>query len=272
MSVVSDDIELIVHGCFMKNPDCCVEDMFTETRTTIYIDMIVVHEWRSPSVCYKYALCQPLTVYSAELGLADLFRPGGVDFTLERLENLESPINNFCLEYCNVNISHQHICNLKHMLSTKLEKDVRAFIEGEPKEGELPNSVMKIIERKPKEVVFYSRFGVRALHMCADEQVFDENYEEFTKCWGHRFSDPDQVRDPSSSLALLRTRIFSEEDSAMHKSCPVCLEMLPVGREVRETPCAHLYHMHCIRKWFEKENTCPMCRKILCNLDSLSVI
>ena len=47
--------------------------------------------------------------------------------------------------------------------------------------------------------------------------------------------------------------------------CTICYEQLDTGdvetRETRETlPCDHSFHVPCIRKWLETDNTCPVCR------------
>ena len=44
------------------------------------------------------------------------------------------------------------------------------------------------------------------------------------------------------------------------KDCPICLESI---REFeRELSCNHTYCPECIDRWFEGNNTCPLCKKI----------
>lgn len=38
--------------------------------------------------------------------------------------------------------------------------------------------------------------------------------------------------------------------------CPICLEELS---SARITPCNHLFHMFCLKKWLNVQNKCPMC-------------
>ena len=39
--------------------------------------------------------------------------------------------------------------------------------------------------------------------------------------------------------------------------CSVCLDGLTGGREL---PCAHVFHDSCVRPWFDRQHTCPLCR------------
>ncbi|KAK8941510.1 hypothetical protein KSP40_PGU021657 [Platanthera guangdongensis] len=42
--------------------------------------------------------------------------------------------------------------------------------------------------------------------------------------------------------------------------CAVCLEEMVAGVEVVWTPCEHLFHGECLRRWFERAGSCPLCR------------
>ncbi|KAK1292537.1 E3 ubiquitin ligase BIG BROTHER [Acorus calamus] len=42
--------------------------------------------------------------------------------------------------------------------------------------------------------------------------------------------------------------------------CPVCLQRLVIGEEIKRMPCGHLFHGECIFRWLERSRTCPMCR------------
>lgn len=30
--------------------------------------------------------------------------------------------------------------------------------------------------------------------------------------------------------------------------------------EAKKLPCGHLFHVHCLRSWLERQHTCPTCR------------
>ena len=42
--------------------------------------------------------------------------------------------------------------------------------------------------------------------------------------------------------------------------CPICLEELQAARI---TPCNHLFHMLCLKKWLNVQDKCPMCHAII---------
>lgn len=42
--------------------------------------------------------------------------------------------------------------------------------------------------------------------------------------------------------------------------CSVCLEDFEMGTEVKEMPCQHKFHSHCILPWLELHSSCPICR------------
>jgi hypothetical protein len=42
-------------------------------------------------------------------------------------------------------------------------------------------------------------------------------------------------------------------------SCAVCLSDFGWGDTMRQLPCEHLFHRHCIDKWLKKNKVCPLC-------------
>ncbi|OAE21114.1 hypothetical protein AXG93_3661s1390 [Marchantia polymorpha subsp. ruderalis] len=47
------------------------------------------------------------------------------------------------------------------------------------------------------------------------------------------------------------------EDLIRDATCIVCREDMV---EAKKLPCGHLFHIHCLRQWLERQNTCPTCR------------
>ncbi|ORZ05991.1 hypothetical protein BCR42DRAFT_427435 [Absidia repens] len=44
-------------------------------------------------------------------------------------------------------------------------------------------------------------------------------------------------------------------------TCVICLDALDVGQKVRQLPCEHEYHCHCIDPWLtSKSGECPLCK------------
>jgi hypothetical protein len=55
-------------------------------------------------------------------------------------------------------------------------------------------------------------------------------------------------------------------------SCAICYEDIVVTKTGRaEMSCGHIYHIKCIADWMNTgANTCPMCRKVACDLEKPS--
>lgn len=48
-----------------------------------------------------------------------------------------------------------------------------------------------------------------------------------------------------------------------NETCTICLELLKKNDIISTLNCNHRYHHVCIKKWTEKERTCPLCRVTL---------
>ena len=44
------------------------------------------------------------------------------------------------------------------------------------------------------------------------------------------------------------------------QSCSVCLDPFTKGDMARKLPCGHIFHSHCISKWVQRANRCPLCQ------------
>ena len=45
--------------------------------------------------------------------------------------------------------------------------------------------------------------------------------------------------------------------------CSICLESFNLTSEICTTPCGHVFHCHCIRRWLQRGNPyCPLCKQI----------
>jgi hypothetical protein len=59
------------------------------------------------------------------------------------------------------------------------------------------------------------------------------------------------------SLSLVTADDLYEENN---RECAVCLDEHVIGSEACKICCGHLFHIQCIRDWFQKQGTCPVCR------------
>jgi hypothetical protein len=76
---------------------------------------------------------------------------------------------------------------------------------------------------------------------------------------------------PTGTLNVCRvvqTDIPSPEDEELlapdqdgeAQTCPICMEIFGPDKEVRLTPCKHLFHGPCLAGWLNVSRCCPMCR------------
>ena len=52
--------------------------------------------------------------------------------------------------------------------------------------------------------------------------------------------------------------------------CPICYEEITCDSGVTKLACSHSFHLKCIVTWILKSETCPCCRKDVCNNEKLS--
>jgi len=51
------------------------------------------------------------------------------------------------------------------------------------------------------------------------------------------------------------------EDLERDARCAVCYDDMSAGSSCKRLSCGHCYHKNCLRRWFEKNSSCPYCRK-----------
>ena len=44
------------------------------------------------------------------------------------------------------------------------------------------------------------------------------------------------------------------------EKCPICLQKYKGADMIKEFPCKHIFHKHCILKWIKTSNKCPLCK------------
>nr|XP_014436968.1 E3 ubiquitin-protein ligase RNF6 isoform X2 [Pelodiscus sinensis] len=61
----------------------------------------------------------------------------------------------------------------------------------------------------------------------------------------------------------LNTRNYGDNntESEISKTCSVCINEYVIGNKLRQLPCMHEFHIHCIDRWLSENSTCPICRQ-----------
>lgn len=81
-----------------------------------------------------------------------------------------------------------------------------------------------------------------------------------------RLAETDSSRRgaPPAAMSFVNSlpHVVINEQHEKHEglACAICKEMLPIGTEVNQLPCFHLYHPSCILPWLSTRNSCPLCR------------
>lgn len=70
---------------------------------------------------------------------------------------------------------------------------------------------------------------------------------------------PPQILEllPKSEFTEANAANFSEEN----KQCAICQECYLVKEKYIILPCLHRFHNECVSQWFERKNTCPICKR-----------
>lgn len=76
--------------------------------------------------------------------------------------------------------------------------------------------------------------------------------------------DEDRIRGlTKEQIDNLSTRNYehSSAESEPGRICSVCISDYVTGNKLRQLPCMHEFHIHCIDRWLSENCTCPICRQ-----------
>lgn len=69
------------------------------------------------------------------------------------------------------------------------------------------------------------------------------------------------TKDQIDSLSTRSYGTTTAEEGEISKTCSVCINEYVVGSKLRQLPCTHEFHFHCIDRWLSENSTCPICRQ-----------
>merc|ERR1712176_50192 len=81
-----------------------------------------------------------------------------------------------------------------------------------------------------------------AFHTLRNRIIHFYNYQRIIK-----------VLDTQFNTITRQQLIDSERDVV----CVICFSEMESGKEL---PCKHVFHLNCLKRWFEQKQECPMCR------------
>ena len=82
--------------------------------------------------------------------------------------------------------------------------------------------------------------------------------------------DEEQLQPvPQSFLSQLPVSKFTEANilnfSEENKICIICQCNYEIGEEYIIVPCLHRFHKDCVSQWFDRKDTCPVCKARICD-------
>ncbi|KAI9110548.1 hypothetical protein K1719_018414 [Acacia pycnantha] len=101
-------------------------------------------------------------------------------------------------------------------------------------------------------LVIFVNYGV-PLHLIR------ELYETFRN-FKVRVADYIRYRKITSNMNDRFPDANPEELNASDPTCIICREEMTTAKKL---VCGHFFHVHCLRSWLERQNTCPICRALV---------
>uniref|UniRef100_A0A2P2LH07 RING-type E3 ubiquitin transferase n=1 Tax=Rhizophora mucronata TaxID=61149 RepID=A0A2P2LH07_RHIMU len=101
-------------------------------------------------------------------------------------------------------------------------------------------------------LVIFMNYGV-PLHLIR------ELYETFRN-FRIRVADYIRYRKITSNMNDRFPDATPEELSSSDATCIICREEMTTAKKLI---CGHLFHVHCLRSWLERQHTCPTCRALV---------
>ncbi|XP_052186666.1 ERAD-associated E3 ubiquitin-protein ligase HRD1B-like isoform X2 [Diospyros lotus] len=101
-------------------------------------------------------------------------------------------------------------------------------------------------------LVIFVNYGV-PLHLIR------ELYETFRN-FKVRVADYIRYRKITSNMNDRFPDATPEELNASDATCIICREEMTIAKKLS---CGHLFHVHCLRSWLERQHTCPTCRALV---------
>nr|AIZ68178.1 E3 ubiquitin-protein ligase synoviolin-like protein [Albuca bracteata] len=83
---------------------------------------------------------------------------------------------------------------------------------------------------------------------------------ETSRSFKNRVADYIRYRKVTSNMDERFPDATAEELNTSDATCIICREEMVTAKKLL---CGHLFHVHCLRSWLERQNTCPTCRALV---------
>ena len=152
--------------------------------------------------------------------------------------------------------------NSNNMAEGNKDETIRVLVyEGSIRNGEIPpnasEDIFNLFSENPIDNFFYNFLGL------SDSVVII-----------NRIPFQNEENKPVEKNIINKLNHFKMEKNLCRKNeqgnlefpkCTICLIEINEGMDCISLPCDHIFHQACITKWFEMNNTCPLCRMELSN-------
>ncbi|KAG2321867.1 hypothetical protein Bca52824_015080 [Brassica carinata] len=72
------------------------------------------------------------------------------------------------------------------------------------------------------------------------------------------------LNEKQIKTCLRKVKPFNKATPLEDKKCSICQEEYEAKDEVGKLPCGHRYHIHCVKQWLLRKNSCPVCKTRPC--------
>ena len=113
---------------------------------------------------------------------------------------------------------------------------------------------------------------------CNQDELFGRNYysnSDYDIDYSDSDSDPNPNYDNNHIVVNMeeiennsidiqkKLNNFVTNDNISNENCAICIDNFYENCIKIKLQCGHYYHYDCIQPWIEKNNNCPLCRKIV---------
>ena len=179
---------------------------------------------------------------------------------------------NLCKKDKNINIEDLELA--KTLINSDLNKNIPKFSNDDissfnilPNKNNNSNIIRKSKSDVPHKVSLIeneeSKFFLLDNQIILDDKSSIIIPEESLKVFGNFLNELQKsainALDPSLFNYLPEFTLNENSYNGEKKKCTVCLNDIKMYERVIVLPCLHMFHSVCIKKNFERYNTCPIC-------------